>query len=396
MAKGNFLTTVVRGKLGNMVGYKNTNSNNKETQAWRGYVATIKNPQSNGQARQRMIVSNIIKNYGALKPIIARGFEGVEYGGKSYQRFLKLNMVGAGNPPYVRKGYPTPVPGTYQISEGSLLPISVMSIDRLTQVEQPHYACHSDLYAPITPAGRYETLGEFSRALINGNTDIQAGDQLTFITVNETGEGQYIYRFASIIIDPESTEEFIGNEELGSSYNGINFNNGAGSSASDLFFDMVPAGTSDEVTVAGAVIQSRQGESGGWLRSTATLYCDVMNTNNSLRMFWETSAYEVALASYMSADSRSSDWPTEEDTALTSSWSKTGVHATYKVGETSVSGYYMAITDGVNSKRVITDVNEQRFLVNYDGSTSNVPASVLGANVATVLKSDLRAYGVTV
>ena len=111
---------LVKGKLGDIVGYRVTNSNDKVKQGWRPYRAHISNPKSFLQASQRVKINNITRNYGQLKEVISRGFEGIKYGGMSYQEFLRINMLNTPEGPWVEKNYITPVPGEYQISRGSL------------------------------------------------------------------------------------------------------------------------------------------------------------------------------------------------------------------------------------------------------------------------------------
>lgn len=325
MAKGNFLTSTVRGKLGEMVGYKNTNSNDKVKQAWRAYIPHISNPKTEGQARQRMIVSNLTQNYTALKEIISRAFEGIKYGGKSYNRFLSLNMKNAGQGPFIPKGTrstPLPIPGM-QLSEGSLITINVDGIRDLsvgdTGTTLIAHLLKSDIYVDNTfnKESPTATFGDLSRAIINGNTDIHNGDQLTFVSVSVTENLEYVYRYKSIILDIDSTE-VLGTPQHDTayrSYDGIYFWVSSVSEGRFFAFSLVDVDF-DEVNVAGCVIQSRKGGDGKWLRSAALLW---VNTNDEeIMQYFSAEMFQTALESYMGIGSgTNSDWPTEPDPETT-------------------------------------------------------------------------------
>lgn len=79
-------TITVKGKLGNVVGYKNRGKNLARIR-----VESIKNPNTTGQAIQRMITATNARAYSRLKRVCDHSFEGVEYGQKSMDFFLKQN-----------------------------------------------------------------------------------------------------------------------------------------------------------------------------------------------------------------------------------------------------------------------------------------------------------------
>ena len=57
----------MRGKRGNSVYYKLTNSNNKETQGERAYVGKVANPKTLQQAIQRVKLAPAVNFYRAFK-----------------------------------------------------------------------------------------------------------------------------------------------------------------------------------------------------------------------------------------------------------------------------------------------------------------------------------------
>lgn len=398
MAKGNFLTSTVKGKLGEMVGYKNTNSNDKVKQAWRSYVPHISNPRTEGQARQRMIVSNLTQNYTALKEIISRGFEGIKYGGKSYQRFLSLNMKNAGNGPYIPKGTrstPLPIPGM-QISEGSLISITTLSIvGKAIQVGSNSYNLPfivTDLYngnVSIRPEDM--TWGQMSQQLIRNNTDIKDGDQLTIVTVSVTENLEYVYRYKSVIIDSGSTETLgvpHSDTPFVRSFGDIMIALDSDESGMRFCFSIVDIDY-DEVNVAGAVIQSRLGNDGKWLRSTASLY--VNTQDEEIMQYFTDEMFQNSLESYMgTGSSRSSDWPTEPDASVISTWAKSLTRADFMVEETGHTAFVASLvsSDFKTIKYIVRTENNVQYLTNLDGSVykyndTPVPASALSGISAT-------------
>lgn len=78
-------TITVKGKLGNIVGYKGRDGKRLA----RIRQTEVKNPKSVGQVIQRMIIATAAKAYSLMKSICDHSFEGVQYGGASQSYFLK-------------------------------------------------------------------------------------------------------------------------------------------------------------------------------------------------------------------------------------------------------------------------------------------------------------------
>lgn len=60
-------------------------------QITRSRVEHVKNPRSLAQMQQRMIMSTAIAAYKGMKDICDHSWEGVEYGAKSFQKFMSVN-----------------------------------------------------------------------------------------------------------------------------------------------------------------------------------------------------------------------------------------------------------------------------------------------------------------
>ncbi len=78
-------TITVKGKLGNIVGYKGRGGKRLA----RIRQTEVKNPKTNGQIIQRMILATASKAYGLMKSIVDHSWQGVAYGGISQSYFLK-------------------------------------------------------------------------------------------------------------------------------------------------------------------------------------------------------------------------------------------------------------------------------------------------------------------
>lgn len=199
MAKGNAMG-IWRGKKGSTVFYYNRNSNNGQKQAMRERVYEISNPKSSAQANQRMKMAPAQRVANALNAIIKRSWQGIDYGGKGRQEFMKYALRMKSGYPYMEEGDTRPVPGEYMISRGSIPPVT------MSTGEDPD-TLYSSLNCDITYTST-TTVGEVSAALIAGNGNIQQGDQLTFVMCNtDAGEGNdildcnYYWGYASLIVD---------------------------------------------------------------------------------------------------------------------------------------------------------------------------------------------------
>lgn len=81
-------TITVKGKLGNIVGYKGRDGKRLA----RIRQTEVKNPKTDGQIIQRMILATASKAYGLMKSIVDHSWQGVSYGGVSQSYFLKKAM----------------------------------------------------------------------------------------------------------------------------------------------------------------------------------------------------------------------------------------------------------------------------------------------------------------
>ena len=293
MAKGTGISGLFRGKKGDGVFYAIGNAkSSSERQGWRQYQPRVKNPQTYAQAFQRMKMRPMIDCYNNLSDIIRRGFEGVPYGARSLMRFQQLNLSMSTGFPYVEKNSRDVCPGAYQISEGQLPQIVCTGLNLMDDKWTA-----TNLLVNLTE--QPTTVGQLDQLIINSNTNIKNGDQLTFINVI-TAEGAFYYRVTSFQLDTtDTTTLLVDGKRI---WHGLNM-----TYSQDGFVYFNINMLEDESTAAAAVIQSRNGD-GGHLRSTAFMAVDYGVCSS----WYNEDALNRAIASYMSSDgSTRSDWPVE-------------------------------------------------------------------------------------
>lgn len=151
---------------------------------------SVRNPKTISQIVQRMKVVPAQLFYQAFEKAagsvennpLSHSFQGVAYGNKNKLRFMQLAMQGDPKA-YVPKGINFPVPGVYQVSEGSL-----------PDMPSGNIAAPEDNYINIG--------GTLNQANVNILLAMNAevGDQLTFVALRATTNGNYEATFARIII----------------------------------------------------------------------------------------------------------------------------------------------------------------------------------------------------
>lgn len=287
MAKGNLLLGMGRGKLGDVVLYRQNGQ-----QMSRPRVRVVKNPRTSGQQIQRMIQATIAYGYAGLKTIVDHSFEGVQYGGKSMNYFMKRNMdalraqvIAGGNGENIKARFAIPnvrviYPNEYIVSNGSLPPCPAPTGSAATMANGLGLLFTAGSAQSVT----LESFMNFFGA--------DAGDQLTFLIFNakstENGtvasigdEAAYAmalairrikfkdsYTESELASDVTATEGLFDMSVTSSDL--VIGKNGSGSVA-NLIVTVPTLTSTDNVLIAGGcVIRSRkQGEN--WLRSPQTV-----------------------------------------------------------------------------------------------------------------------------
>ena len=250
-------------------------------QVARSKPTSVRNPKTISQIVQRMKVVPAQLFYQAFEKAagsvennpLSHSFQGIAYGNKNKLRFMQLAMQGEPKA-YVPKGINFPVPGVYQVSEGSLpnLPsgVSTAGGSNMLQVNQAIGQSQLDL---LTAAG------------------VEAGDQITCLALVDN-DGVYNAAVARVIVGLGNQWELLNNsqsiEDLQLYSDGISFENAL-----------------DDVACA-AFILSRGTSSSTAKRSTA-----FMTIAPDYQSLMSPEAYDAAVDSYITGvayNSLNSDW----------------------------------------------------------------------------------------
>lgn len=355
LIKGFSVIEGLKGKLGNVVVQKGQYGE----QVVRAYVSEIKNPKSIAQSNQRMKVAPAQYARRAMKEIIDHSFEGVPYGTASLNHFLSLAMKGNATPAQL-KGDMRFIPGKYQMSTGSLPPITV-------DLSSPAGFIMTSLKA----TGTANTVGAISNLLLLQNAQIAEGDRITVcFVIQQTIEGKnyYTFKYDRFNVLPSDTTA----------------TGGTGFYVDEGKLLYVPWTNPDGKSIAAAcVILSRQ-SGANWLRSESvmTVSDDVENS------FFSSLAIQDSIASYTAvAKGTFSDYYMNEGEAniLRFSSSKaSGLGGWSELAGQVVLPTAIVVEGGVQKLAVFAVDNE---LIGMDGK----PATYKEVNMEEPVTLDARA-----
>lgn len=257
-----------RGKVGDLV-FSRVNGQ----QVTRARAAVVKNPQTQAQMIQRILLNTIIQAYSRMSEICDHSWEGVPVGQKSMAVFMRKNLNAlrtrvaadfeSGHQfdemyAFAPLGSNAFTMNSYIISSGSL-PAVTVDCDAATGGS-----------VAIVKQGDELTYQDVIDAL-----GLQRGDQLTFIGQEAWTDGRAAFKFARVILDPHDSEgavlpldtPFLDGQAINapSPRNegeevSFTYNNG------NLIFSF-GVGT----TFGAAIIVSRQKADGTWMRSNAQI-----------------------------------------------------------------------------------------------------------------------------
>ena len=261
MAKGNMLLGQARGKVGDVV-FSRTNGQ----QVIKARAAQVKNPQTKAQMIQRIILNTVAQVYSKMQPICDHSFEGVKDGQDCMSYFMSKNTKLLRN-----------LASQFGLDASSPLVVDLGSTDFATN---PYVISKGTLpNIELTADSDYTAMGLPSGNTYQGILDaygLQRGDQITFCIFDKLSNQQAQFHYARIILDPRETDgteadlstQFI-SDGVVQKANPRNENYGVEFelNGSDLDFE-APA---PRTTLSRAIIVSRRGEDGMWLRSDAQL-----------------------------------------------------------------------------------------------------------------------------
>lgn len=261
-----------RGKVGDLV-FARVNGQ----QVTRARAAVVKNPQTEQQTIQRILLNTVIQAYSRMAEICDHSFEGIAVGQSSMNKFMKENLNNLRKKVSEYAAAHGAFEGLYAFCPKGLNYFTpnewVLSTGQLPEVTLSKVAASTGAEIVITSADVIPTYAELIASL-----GLQRGDQLTFIGQELYTDGRAAFKFARVILDPreqDGTQADISTPFLaGGSVNKPSpRNEGAdivfSSEANKLIFDL---GASS--MFGAAVIVSRQKNDGSWLRSNASMQLD--------------------------------------------------------------------------------------------------------------------------
>ena len=138
-------------------------------------VTDITNPQTNKQMAQRVKMPLVAATRSILAGLINHSFQGVDYGYKSKARFSSLNLANLTIHSYGAKGLRTTGVANYIVSEGSLTPIALNA--PIDDGEYFNFRLNGSAKAQTMPT----SVNDVIDIILAGNSNLQEGDQLTFL-----------------------------------------------------------------------------------------------------------------------------------------------------------------------------------------------------------------------
>lgn len=249
-----------RGKVGSLV-FSRANGQ----QITRARAEVVKNPQTDAQMVQRILLNTIAQAYSNMSAIVDHSFEGVPAGQKSMSLFMKRNLDA------LRKKLAEV--GDFDAGEPNVSPIN-SNVFSVNDYEISKGSLPECTPREVSGAGAFTGISTNTYKAVIDKYGLQRGDQLTFIIIDENARGIASFKYARVILDPRNqdgteaamTTAFITAGAINLP-NPKNENNGVVYSLEDNEFYFHSA----DLCLGGAMIASRQKEDGTWLRSNSSL-----------------------------------------------------------------------------------------------------------------------------
>lgn len=293
MAKGSQIG-LLKGKRGNAVYYKVSNSNNKEMQGSRAYTADVTNPKTGNQAGQRIKMAPAVNFYRAFRDeILNHSWQAVKYKGRSHAEFMKKALLMQYGFPYLEIDDQRLVPGEYQMSSGSIPAIAFT-------IASDAVVCEALAPQDVDQTTIPEYVDDVTHAL----PYLKEGDQLTFAFVMVDAANN-TFPFVSRVILGLTDEHAQSNIKIRTVFNdaGLTIDDN-GHIAPDLV---------DTKVLGAAIIVSRPNFTTGstqaeWLRSNSFMQVNYDNAWLNTG-FFSPEAWDRCVATYMAAGAKAPKSP---------------------------------------------------------------------------------------
>lgn len=249
-----------RGKVGSLV-FSRSNGQ----QIVRARAEQVKNPQTDAQMIQRILLNTISQAYSKMSAIVDHSFEGVPAGQKSMSLFMKRNLDALRNK--------LAEVGDLNASEPNVSPIN-SNILAVNDYEIAKGSLPECTPREVSGTGAFTGITANTYKAVMDKYGLQRGDQLTFIVIDENSRGIASFKYARVILDPrnqDGTEAAMTTAFLNAGAinlpNPKNENNGIVFGLENTEFIFHTA----DLCLGAAMIASRQKEDGTWMRSNSTL-----------------------------------------------------------------------------------------------------------------------------
>lgn len=287
MAKGNMLLGKARGSVGDL-----TFSVLNSEQVTRAKAKSVKNPRTDAQMIQRVLMSTTVHAYSGMQEIVDHSFQGVPYQGRSMNRFNQLNVKNLRALYAQIAGGDNGVPVAFNangnkrislapwiMSTGSL-PTVGLKIDSEAGADWPVAINNSQKVGIYTVDSGVAIDASFesapSYADIIAYFGLQAGDQLTLCALTRLvsdKEAGCNFKYGRFILQPNDgdlthllTDATVANEKN----QGVSFTYADGTLFIN-FADLVEAGENNRTFFMEAAIITSRLENNAWKRSNSQL-----------------------------------------------------------------------------------------------------------------------------
>ncbi|MBR0263602.1 MAG: hypothetical protein IJQ60_06945 [Prevotella sp.] len=358
----------------------------------------VKNPKTNAQTVQRILMKVVVMAYVMLKDICNHSFEGFSNGLQCMNKFKKLNLK------YLRERASTLQALGQSLSQFfQFIPLQsekwspyaiIISQGHLPEIDVAIDATQGHVAYVNSPSRSYADL-------IN-TWGLQRGDQLTFVTVQKR-QGKYEVNYARIVLNPRNADgsgapmstEIVNSEGEFPCSNWKNRLNFSTFEFDTDHFNFV-LGRGGDVVAAGIIV-SRKDKSGGWFRSNcqlvlneAGLGSDLCSLSKAVEMSY--AAYDIDMESefYLNNAGTSGTGSTEDVTPGGGSGGVTPGEPSYNTSATingvsqSIAGGNVTATAPVTSVAVSgTNLGDVVFTAKVDGTGDAINPTSHDANGAS-------------
>ena len=259
-----------RGKVGSLV-FSRANGQ----QITRARAEVVKNPQTDAQVIQRILLNTIAQAYSRMSSICDHSFEGIKAGQDSMSYFMKANL-NAIRAKLAEQGsidtdevFSTPIGQSFLASNDYI--VSKGSLPALNP-------------SAVANNGMTMNIGTGTYNAVLNMYGLQRGDQITFCLVRMDSQNVVTFKYARIILDPREengTEAALSSPLFAEGT--VNKPNPKNETTDFTFTNvgdtyLISAGYD---TIGGCIIASRQKEEGSWMRSNSNM---VINSSKTVGM----------------------------------------------------------------------------------------------------------------